>query len=168
MIRNPRAVIRTEPVTCISTEVKAQKKLSCCSNENTSSENVENVVMPPHRPVIKSNLHTGSSSGCRMNHPSPIPMMKPPIRFTINVPGGRLGNRLFRRTARSQRIIQPTEPPIITARSDFKGVPLVKEGVCDFVIQDGLTYSRLIGSYIRRHQLLGGSGWIRWNAITLA
>ena len=61
-------------------------KFPLCHKEKFSAENVEKVVNPPQKPVIRRNFNALSSF---MKSEERIPMRKQPIKFTTKVPKGK-------------------------------------------------------------------------------
>ncbi|BAK13096.1 protein CrcB CrcB [Pantoea ananatis AJ13355] len=119
MSAKPAKLISNEPMTCTSALLIAHRYLPVCNKVINSAVNVENVVSPPHKPVMMSNRQAGSSEGFLINQAIAPPITNPPIKFTSKVPGGRLGKNALKRIPNHQRSTQPTLPPKITANSGF-------------------------------------------------
>lgn len=54
-----------------------------------SSVNAENVVKPPHKPVIKNNFQVSLAEKDLKLIPQKMPISKQPVAFTAKVPHGK-------------------------------------------------------------------------------
>jgi len=100
-----------EPSTCAPIVANDQPISRRINRVTVSAENVENVVRPPRKPVIEASRSAGGIDAFNAVYSIARPISRPPIRFALKVPSGRVGKTGLSQMPSRQRNNAPSAAP---------------------------------------------------------